>query len=71
MTFFPQFVQFSTDALVSTNVLVRSFFQQSVGNWRSQRRYSTLKDSAQFAMGETLTPWCCAASTVEMRLKKK
>ena len=38
MTFSPQPVQLSTDNLV------RAFFQQSAGNWRSQRRYYTLKD---------------------------
>lgn len=38
MTFSPQSVQISLDALV------QAFFQQSAGNWRSQRRYYTLKD---------------------------
>ena len=38
MTFSPQPVQLSLDALV------QAFFQQSEGNWRSQRRYYTLND---------------------------
>jgi len=38
MTFSPQPVQLSLDALVQT------FFQRSEGNWRSQRRYYTLND---------------------------
>jgi hypothetical protein len=37
MTFPPQSVQFSLDALV------QAFFRESEGKWRSQRRYYTLK----------------------------
>ncbi|MEA5505633.1 phycobiliprotein lyase [Halotia wernerae UHCC 0503] len=38
MTFQPQITQLSSESLV------KEFFQQSEGNWRSQRRYYTLKD---------------------------
>ena len=38
MTFQPQIVELTPKSLV------QEFFQQSEGNWRSQRRYYTLKD---------------------------
>ncbi len=61
MAFQPQTVQLSLESLVQT------FFQQSEGDWRSQRRYYTLKEGETQEVLSQLTVRYLARGSEELR----